>query len=63
VRRCPSSAFPSLGINAQPLRYLDLLLQDTIAVDFQGIELCLPHPIRFALHKLIIAGRRHSDKA
>ena len=23
----------------------------------------LPHPVNFALHKLLVSGRRHSDKA
>ncbi len=54
---------PRLGINAQSLRYLDLLLGDTILVPFQSVSLRLPHPANFALHKLLISGRRHSDKA
>ena len=51
---------PDFGVNAQPLRYLDMLLKDTVAVRVCGINLRLPHPARFALHKLIIAGRRRS---
>ncbi len=54
---------PKLGINAQPLRFLDLLLGDTIAVPFRSVNLRLPHPANFAIHKLLISGRRHSDKA
>lgn len=54
---------PRLGINAQPLRFLDLLLDDTILVSFQSVSLRLPHPANFALHKLLISGRRHGDKA
>ena len=54
---------PKLGINAQPLRFLDLLLGDTISVPFRSVSLRLPHPANFALHKLLISGRRHSDKA
>lgn len=55
---------PALGVNAQPLRYLDLSLTDTITLEFRGIPVRLPHPIRFALHKLIVAQRRDSvDKA
>lgn len=48
----------ALGIRAQPLRYLDLLSRDTISVDFEGLELSLPHPASFALHKLIVSSRR-----
>jgi len=54
---------PALGINAQPLRYLDLLLAHIVTVTFRGIEVHLPHPANFSLHKLIVAGRRHSEKA
>jgi len=54
---------PKLGINAKPLRYLDLLLGDTILVPFQSVSLRLPHPANFALHKLLISGRRPGDKA
>jgi len=63
--RGSQSAFdiPELGVNAQRLRYLDLSLTDTITVNYRGIPLRLPHPVRFALHKLIVAGRRNSEKA
>jgi hypothetical protein len=54
---------PKLGINAQPLRFLDMLLAETISVPFQSVSVRLPHPANFALHKLLISGRRHSDKA
>jgi hypothetical protein len=54
---------PELGVNAQRLRYLDLSLTDTVTVTFRGIPLRLPHPVRFALHKLIVAERRGGDKA
>jgi hypothetical protein len=45
------------------VRFLDLLLKDTILVPFQSVSLRLPHPANFALHKLLISGRRHGDKA
>ncbi len=48
------------GVNAQPLRYLDMLLKDTITVRHNGLLIRLPHPARLALHKLLIAGRRHN---
>lgn len=54
---------PKLGINAQALRFLDLLLDETITVPFREILVRLPHPANFALHKLLISGRRNSDKA
>ncbi|MFH0732027.1 MAG: GSU2403 family nucleotidyltransferase fold protein [Candidatus Omnitrophota bacterium] len=49
---------PQFSLNAQALRFLDLLIQDTIKVKIEGIEVNLPHPANFALHKLIIFQRR-----
>lgn len=46
------------GINAQALRYLSILAAYLIVVRYQGIDVKVPHPATFALHKLIIAGRR-----
>lgn len=51
----------SLGVKAQPLRYVSLLSDDTIKIRDHGLELTLPHPINYALQKLIISGRR-ADK-
>jgi hypothetical protein len=54
----------ALGVKAQPLRYMSLLSDDTIKVRSRGLELILPHPIKYAFQKLIISGRRaHEDKA
>lgn len=53
-----------LGINAQPLRYLNLLTQRIIHTEVDGIKVFLPHPVIFAFHKLIIATlRKNEDKA
>jgi len=55
---------PQLGLNAQALRFLELLSRDTIQVEIEDISLPLPHPANFGLHKLIIASRRRQkDKA
>jgi hypothetical protein len=52
------------GINAQPLRYLNLLTRDVIKAKIEGVTILLPHPAFFAFHKLIIAQvRRNKDKA
>lgn len=53
---------PQFGLNAQPLRFLDLLMQDKIKVKIEGIEVNLPHPANFALHKLIIFQRRAEEE-
>ena len=53
-----------LGINAQPLRYLNLLAQNIIHAEIDRMKISLPHPVLFAFHKLIIAQlRRNEDKA
>jgi len=54
---------PQLGFNAQALRYLDLIGENTIVAEKEGIKVVIPHPAGFALHKLLIAGkRRNKDK-
>jgi len=40
-----------------------MLLDETVSVPFQSVRVRLPHPANFALHKLLISGRRHNDKA
>jgi hypothetical protein len=49
---------PQLGLNAQALRFLDFLSQDTITSKVGSIKITLPHPANFALHKLLVIGRR-----
>jgi len=55
---------PDLKLNAQPLRHLSHLWRDPIEVTTSGITIRLPHPADYAIHKLIIAGKRTGkDKA
>lgn len=60
---------PALHAMAEPLRFLDYLLEDVqpAAVPVrQGVLVNVPSPARFALHKLVIARRRppaFSEKA
>ncbi|MCD4784104.1 MAG: nucleotidyltransferase domain-containing protein [Candidatus Eremiobacteraeota bacterium] len=49
---------PGFGITAQPLRWLNLLEEEVITVDYKGMQVKVPHPARFAVHKLIISQRR-----
>jgi len=49
---------PSLGLNAQALRFLDFLAQNTITAKLDDIIVTLPHPASFALHKLLVVSRR-----
>jgi len=54
---------PQLGIKLQPLKFMEYLLQDVqqaaLFTAAGGVSLVnVPHPARYALHKLIIAGER-----
>ncbi|MFA6294439.1 MAG: GSU2403 family nucleotidyltransferase fold protein [Victivallales bacterium] len=49
---------PQLGINAQPLRYLHFLQDNAISLVFEGMNIRVPHPAAYALHKFIIFKRR-----
>jgi hypothetical protein len=51
-------AIPDLGINAQPLRFMDFLLDNVIRLRFAGQNISVPHPAHFALLKLIVSARR-----
>lgn len=53
---------PKLGMNAQALRFLDFLAQNTIMVEIEGVAVRLPHPANFALHKLLVLSRRSSPE-
>ena len=46
------------GVNAQRLRFLDMLSLKTIQVKVRDIKLTLPHPSCFLLQKIIIFKRR-----
>jgi len=47
-----------LGFSAIPLRFVTLLLEDPIMIVESGINIRIPNPSRFCLHKLIISSRR-----
>ena len=53
---------PQLGIVLQPLKFMEYLLQDVqqaAVLSAAGAVLVnVPHPARYALHKLIVAGER-----
>jgi len=57
---------PSLGVHAQPLRFLDYLIYDPIPAAMlyrYGILVNVPRPTRYAVHKLIVAVRRRADSS
>lgn len=52
---------PQLGAHAHPLRYLEYLIAEPMpaAVPVRsGVLVTVPHPARFALHKLLVAASR-----
>lgn len=57
---------PALGASATPLRYLDYLIEETqpaAVLGGRGALVHVPRPGRYALHKLIVAGRRGHQAA
>ena len=49
---------PALKLNAQPLRHLELLWRKPITVKTSNISIKLPHPVDYALQKLVIVTKR-----
>jgi hypothetical protein len=44
----------NLGVTAQTLRHMELLLTNTIVVDYFGMSIEIPSPEAYVLHKMII---------
>ncbi len=57
---------PQLGVKLQPLKFMEYLLQDVqqaAVLNAAGAVLVnVPHPARYALHKLIVAGERPASR-
>lgn len=57
---------PQLGIQLQPLKFMEYLLQDVqqaaLLSASGAVLVSVPHPARYALHKLIIAGERPASR-
>lgn len=56
-------ALPGYGINAQPIRFLNFLEEETINVNYKNLSIRVPNPAIFAIHKLIISQKRPSKSA
>ena len=59
-------ALPAFGTDAQPLRFLDFLIVDpepAVLLHGAGIYVSVPSPERYAVHKLIVSGRRRVGEA
>lgn len=53
---------PHLGVNAQALRFLDFLVQNTIVIKSESLRIKVPHPAAFGLHKIIVSRRRKTEE-
>jgi len=51
-----------LHVNAQGLRYLNLLQSHTIKAEFKNIKVTLPEPAAYVLHKFIVFERRKKEE-
>jgi len=53
-------SIPNLGINAQPLRFMDFLAGNIVRLKFAGLAVSVPHPVNFALLKVLVSSRRQT---
>jgi hypothetical protein len=54
---------PGFGINPQPIRFLSVLEEDFLVIDYRGLPVKVPHPAHFSLHKLLVSvERKNRDK-
>lgn len=53
---------PKLHINAVGLRFLNLLQSNTMKIKYKNIEVIVPEPAAFVLHKFIIQERRKNKE-
>ena len=47
-----------LGINAEPLRYLQMLFDDPVSIHTEGLTYYVPNPWIFAFHKMLVIKLR-----
>lgn len=65
-RRTAPIEVPALNAAAQPLKYLEYLLeapQPAVLVGARVLRVTVPDPARFAVHKLLVAGVRPATEA
>lgn len=65
-RRTTPIEIPALGAAAQPLRFLEYVLeapQPAVLVGARVLRVTVPDPARFAVHKLLVSGARPSTEA
>ena len=52
----------NLGVNAQALRHMDIVIDNTLTVNFLGMPIMIPCPEIYVLHKIIINDERKPAK-
>jgi hypothetical protein len=50
---------PQIGLSAQAIRFVEFFSQDIIIPKVSSVKVPLPHPANFALHKLLVMGKRY----
>ena len=53
---------PAFGVNAQSLRFLDYLANNSMYIISGGLKVRIPEPASFGLHKLIVSSRRKTEE-
>ena len=51
-------SIPQLHVKAMPLRHTHVLTEHMIKIQTSGLQINVPHPGAFSLHKLFVSGRR-----
>lgn len=58
---------PQLGVKLQPLKFMEYLLEDVqqaaVFTNAGAAMVNVPHPARYAAHKLLVAGERPASRA
>jgi len=52
----------NLGVNAQALRHMDILLSHTMRVTFRDMDVLVPSPEAYAIHKIVINPSRKNKQ-
>ncbi len=54
--------FKQLNLNAQQLRYLTILQDNVITINYRGILVIIPAIPSFIIHKMLVVNKRKPDK-
>ncbi|MDQ7827356.1 MAG: GSU2403 family nucleotidyltransferase fold protein [Candidatus Eremiobacteraeota bacterium] len=49
---------PGFGINPQPMRFLSMLEDEALTIDYNGLPIRVPRPANYSIHKLMISTER-----